>query len=53
MKTITNHEALLEIQKLMNGTEWDSATTSAIAEILERAGYPLADIDEEVKILSR
>ena len=34
-------EALDAIFRIMSGTEWDSDTTGAIAEVMERAGYTL------------
>jgi hypothetical protein len=38
-----DHEALLAIQKLMDGVVWSPDTLDAIASILERAGYEIAD----------
>ncbi len=39
-------QALLAIQGLMNGVEWNSDTTTAIAEIMIAAGYPIRDLNE-------
>jgi len=36
-------DALRAIQALMNGKEWSPDTLNAIAEILDNAGYPVAD----------
>jgi hypothetical protein len=39
--------ALVAIQTLMNGQEWDADTLDAIAEELRAAGYPVMDIEPE------
>ena len=39
-------DALLAIQELMDGVEWTPATLDEIANILDRAGYPVRDISE-------
>lgn len=41
--THTPEEALRLIQLAMDGTEWDSETTSTIAGIMAAAGYPVRD----------
>ena len=35
-----------EIFDVMDGEEWDSDTTQAIAEIFAKYGYPLAELEE-------
>lgn len=44
-------EALDQIHKILNGEEWDSDTTSAIAEVITAYGYTIynPDIDDEGK----
>lgn len=40
-------DALLAIQELLDGVEWDSRTTDKIAEIMVQAGYRIRDLDDE------
>lgn len=40
---INSGEAMQEIHALLNGTEWDSSTCSAIADVLRDAGYHVAE----------
>jgi hypothetical protein len=42
---MSDHEAMLAIQRLMDGTEWSADTLEAIADILLAAGYTLRDYD--------
>jgi hypothetical protein len=42
----TNHDALLKIQSLLDGTEWSPATLDAIALIVRDAGFPIRDLGE-------
>jgi hypothetical protein len=37
--TMTNDEALLAIQELLDGVAWDSDTLEEIAKVMVRAGY--------------
>jgi len=49
-KYISDEEALQEIQEILSAEEWDSDTTSHIAEVMGRAGYEIKDtpdLDEE------
>lgn len=39
----SDHQALLDIQELMDGVNWSPDTLEAIAEILEGAGYRVGD----------
>ena len=39
----SDHQALLDIQELMDGVNWSPDTLSAIADILEKAGYHVRD----------
>lgn len=36
---MNDHDAMLEIQQLMDGEVWTADTLDAIAAILQRAGY--------------
>ena len=49
--TTKAREALNQIHALLNGEEWDSDTTSAIAEVITEYGYTIynPDIDDEGK----
>lgn len=44
---MTPQEALKQIQKLMSGVEWDSGTMSAVAEVMNEAGYPISDLQDD------
>jgi hypothetical protein len=39
-------DAMIEIQRLLDGEEWSPDTLDAIAEICRRAGYPVRDTSE-------
>ena len=39
-----DHEIVLAIQEVLDGTEWNSATPAYIAEILETNGYYVGDL---------
>lgn len=43
----SDHNALLEIQELMDGVTWSPDTLEAIAEVLGAAGYRVRDNEEE------
>jgi hypothetical protein len=43
---MTDHEAILAIQELMDGVEWNGDTLEAIAEILINAGYKVRDLND-------
>ncbi len=43
---MTDHEAMLAIQELMDGVEWNSDTLDAIGAIMTKAGYRLRDLDD-------
>lgn len=43
---VIEHTVTQEIQQLLSGQEWDSATCEAIAFILREHGYPIADTAE-------
>lgn len=40
-----DHDALLAIQDVMDGTAWDADTLETIATILIKAGYSIRDLD--------
>ena len=42
----TDHQALLDIQELMDGVEWSPETLDAIAVVLTRAGYAIREVDD-------
>lgn len=44
---MTDHDAMLAIQELMDGVEWTPDTLDAIAVILREAGYKVRDLDDE------
>jgi hypothetical protein len=46
MDAMSDHEAMLAIQELMDGTEWNADTLEAIAEIMVRAGYRIRDLED-------
>jgi len=41
-----DHDLLLAIRDLLDGTEWDSGMLEQIAEWMAESGYPIRDIDE-------
>jgi len=43
---MTDHEAILAIQELLDDVEWTADTLDAIAEILIEAGYRIRNLDE-------
>jgi hypothetical protein len=43
---MTDHEAMLLIQQLLDGVEWTPDTLDSIAEILLSAGYRVRDLNE-------
>ena len=43
MRNSTNAAVLDEIQKLLDGTEWDSDTMSQVAELVAASGRPIRD----------
>jgi len=42
---MTELEAMLAIQDLMDGIEWNADTLDAIAQIMVEAGYKIHDLD--------
>lgn len=44
--SLDNKDALLEIQELLDGVEWNSDTCDAIAQVMDRAGYRIRDLDD-------
>ena len=38
-------DALLKIQELLSGVEWNTATFAEVAHVMEEAGYKIEDID--------
>jgi len=44
---LSNADALEAIVNLMSGTEWDSQTASDIADLCRRAGYDIAEPDDD------
>jgi hypothetical protein len=40
------HEALMAIRELMDGVEWTPDTLDKIAQILNRTGYTVRDLNE-------
>jgi hypothetical protein len=47
-QNMPDHEimVLIQIQRLLNGTEWNADTLDAIATLLNENGYPVRDLDE-------
>jgi hypothetical protein len=43
---MSDHDILLAIQELLDGVEWTSDTTAAIAELLDANGYRIQDTKE-------
>lgn len=43
---MNDHQAMRAIHREMDGTEWNSNTTSVIADILNQAGYRLRDLSD-------
>lgn len=44
---MTDHDAMLAIQELLDGTEWNSDTLNDIAVIVSAAGYRVRDLNDE------
>lgn len=42
-----DHEIVLEIQQLLDGTEWQASLLEDIARLLTDAGYRVRDIEED------
>jgi hypothetical protein len=42
-----DHDILLAIQELLDGTVWNIGMLEQIAEWLDEAGYLIHDVDEE------
>jgi hypothetical protein len=40
---MTDHDAMLAIQDLMDGVAWTPDTLNEIAQIMENAGYRISD----------
>lgn len=43
---MNDHDAMLAIQELLDGTEWSADTLEAIADVMLKAGYRIRDLDE-------
>lgn len=43
---MSEHDALLAIQELMDGQEWSAATLDSIAQIMIRTGFRIRDLDD-------
>lgn len=43
---MTESEALLAIQELLDGVEWTPDTLNEIAQIMIRAGYRIRDLND-------
>ena len=41
-----DHELILAIQEILDGTSWDSGTAAEIATLLVESGYRVRDCDE-------
>jgi hypothetical protein len=46
-RCLTDHEAMLAIQQVLDGTEWNSDTFEAIAQIVTDAGHAIRDMNDE------
>ena len=44
---MSEHDALLAIQELLDGVEWTADTLSEIADIRESAGFRIRDTNED------
>ena len=44
---MTDHNALLRIQELLDGVEWTPDTLEAIADIVREAGYKVRDLEDK------
>lgn len=43
---MNDHDTLLAIQQLMDGTAWNSDTLEQIASVMVSAGYRIRDLDD-------
>jgi hypothetical protein len=43
---MTESEALLAIQELLDGVEWTPSTLDKIAQVMIQAGYRIRDLDD-------
>lgn len=46
-EAMTDHELLLAIHALLDGKDWTSDTLGEIAALLDAAGYPIRDVNDE------
>jgi len=44
MKSMSDHDLVLEIQNMMSGVEWTPDTLDEIAGLLEAAGYEIEEL---------
>ena len=47
MEINSDHDAMLAIQELLSGVEWDVDTLGAIAEIMVEAGYAIDSVKDD------
>jgi hypothetical protein len=45
---MNDHEIILAIQDLMDGTAWDSSTMNDICQLLVNNGYAIHDLDGRI-----
>jgi hypothetical protein len=43
---MNDHTAMLLIQELLDGVEWNSNTLESIAAVMTAAGYKIRDLDD-------
>jgi hypothetical protein len=43
---MSDHDALLQIQEMLDGVEWTVDMLDEIARILIAAGYPIRDVED-------
>jgi len=43
---MNDHDAMLAIQELLDGVEWNNNTLAQIAEILIESGYRIRDLND-------
>jgi hypothetical protein len=43
---MTDHEAMLAIQELLDGQVWTAEVLEEIADVLQQAGYRVRDIED-------
>lgn len=46
MLSLIDSDAMLAIQEIMDGTEWNADTLEEIAKVMISAGYRIRDIDD-------